>query len=74
MPTVEYCDSMGQMFEGNSKAFAGFAKIDYDILIEAYGQQNWDLTDPEKKPYVARLKGGLVCFCFLMNELINTNK
>lgn len=63
---------MGKQFSGHENAFADFARSDYSLLIEAYGDQPWDLTDPEKKKYIKRTKGGLICFCFLKDEFAAT--
>lgn len=42
--------------------------------MQAYGDKDWDLTDPAKKRTVEEVKGGLVCFCFLYNEIVNSDK
>ena len=39
-------------------------------MVTAYGDSLWDLTDPDKKKYIDKLKGGLICFCSLLDEII----
>lgn len=70
LPTIEFCDSMSTNFDDNTVAFANFAKVEYDQLTKAYGDKMWDLTDPDKKKEIKELKGGLVCFCYLMNGVL----
>lgn len=70
LPTSEYCDSMGELFKSKTDIFAKFAKSDYDLLANAFGKdKTWDLTDPTKKEQVSEVKGGLVCFCTMLNEI-----
>ena len=40
------------------------------MLIKAFGEHDWDLTDPTKKKSMKELKGGLVCFCNVMSEAV----
>ena len=45
---LDQCETMSKNFQGNPKAYAAFAKSDYDILINTYGEHGWDLTDITK--------------------------
>lgn len=40
---------MGILFQKDTNSFLKFAKSDYDILTNTYGEQNWNLVDPTKK-------------------------
>ena len=49
LPTIEDCDSMAGQFRSSVTSFADFAKSDYDLLIKAYGDREWNLADQDKK-------------------------
>ena len=63
---------MGKLFKDNSKAFRNYAKQDYDMLNTAFGDDYWNLIDSSKHKVVNSLKGGLVCYCYIIDQIIYT--
>lgn len=70
LPLIDECDSMGKLFLHDSLAFKNYAKNDYNKLINAYGDQDWDLIDSSKQKIINNLKGGLVCYCYTIDEIV----
>lgn len=64
---------MSVMFSKKPGAFANFAEHEYDILSQAYNKTELDLIDKTKKEVIRELKGGLVCFCYVLEGYVNSD-
>ena len=64
---------MGVMFQDNSQVFQQFAKKDYDVFKQAYGDDDWDLIDSDKKQFLRWINDGLVCYCYIVDQVVSSN-